>query len=146
MSDPDFDFEDQPGIPGPLPAGERVLWQGKPQWRELAIRAFHCRKVVVYFALVLIMVLASGWNEGATRMQLVDDALLTVFLGALALGILGTLAWLSARVTIYTLTNRRHPDPLRHRAADHHQPAVQARSPRPMCERIAMALATSPCR
>ena len=107
MSDPDFDFEDQPGIPGPLPVGERVLWQGKPQWRELAIRAFHCRKVVMYFALVLVLVLASGWNDGASRMQLVDDALLTVFLGVLALGILGTLAWLSARVTIYTLTNRR---------------------------------------
>ncbi len=93
--------------PRPLPAGERILWQGKPLWRTLAIRAFHCRKVAIYFGLVLAVVLISGWNEGATRMELVDDALITLFLCALALAILGTLAWLSAKVTIYTLTNKR---------------------------------------
>lgn len=105
--DPDFDFEHLPGIPAPLPPGERILWQGKPQWRELAIQAFHCRKVAIYFGLILGVVLISGWKQEATRMQLVDDSLITLFVGALALAILGTLAWLSAKVTIYTLTNKR---------------------------------------
>lgn len=107
MSDADFDFEHQPGIPAPLPPGERLLWQGKPHWQTLAIHAFHVRKVAIYFALILTVVLISGWSEGASRMTLVDDALTTLLLAALALAILGTLAWLSARVTIYTLTTRR---------------------------------------
>jgi hypothetical protein len=39
----DFDFEPVPGLPAELPAGETMIWQGRPQWRSLAVRAFHIR-------------------------------------------------------------------------------------------------------
>ncbi|MEY3475503.1 MAG: hypothetical protein RL087_1961, partial [Pseudomonadota bacterium] len=29
----EHEFEAAPGLPAPLPVGERILWQGAPQWR-----------------------------------------------------------------------------------------------------------------
>ena len=37
------------GLPELLPTGERMLWQGQPSWRALAIRVFHVRKIAIYF-------------------------------------------------------------------------------------------------
>ena len=45
----DFDFEPVRGLPQILPKGERMLWQGAPRWQDLAVHAFHARKVVWYF-------------------------------------------------------------------------------------------------
>ena len=49
MSDHDFDFESQPGLPKPLPEGETLLWQGSPDSAALAREAFKAkdRKSVV---------------------------------------------------------------------------------------------------
>ena len=37
------------GLPGPLPPGERLLWQGRPALLSLARRAFHVDLVALYF-------------------------------------------------------------------------------------------------
>ena len=37
------------GLPGPLPKGERLLWQGRPALVSLARRAFHVDLVALYF-------------------------------------------------------------------------------------------------
>jgi len=96
----DFDFDAQPGLPKELPQGEQLLWQGRPDWRRLAIDAFHIRKVAVYFALLI------GWQAFSVQGNL--TALVTpVLLGATGLSLLTLLAWLSARASIYTLTSRR---------------------------------------
>ena len=50
------DFEQVPGLPGPLPVGERVLWQGAPRWQALAGKAMHG----ALYALMIGMPLA-GW-------------------------------------------------------------------------------------
>jgi hypothetical protein len=103
------EFEPRPpeGLPGPLPAGERILWQGKPSWRALAVRAFHVRAVAVYFALLLAyrlaVVLADGGGAGAAVVAVAGT--LPLALGSV--GILALLAWLSARTTRYTITDRR---------------------------------------
>lgn len=94
----EYDFETTPGLPGPLPAGERILWQGKPEWRALARTAFHTRGVAVYFAVLTAVALASGSMTGLV---------MTVTLGSIGLALLHLLAWGSARSTIYTLTDRR---------------------------------------
>lgn len=101
----DFDFEHSPGIPAPLPPGEHILWQGSPDRWEIAKSAFHIRKIAVYFALILIIQIASVMLTGNES----PGASLptTVLLSIAGLGILGTLAWLTARVTIYTVTNKR---------------------------------------
>lgn len=87
------------GLPGLLPAGEQIIWQGSPDWKRLALTAFHIRGVAIYFAIILVAAAVSG--AGTT------GVLATVGAGAAAVALLGFIAWLSARSTIYTLTNRR---------------------------------------
>jgi hypothetical protein len=103
----DFAFEPVPGLPETLPRGETMLWQGSPDWKALAISAFHVRKVAVYFALLLAWKLATASGADATASGL---AMTTVWLSGLAaasVGILALLAYYYARGTIYTLTSKR---------------------------------------
>lgn len=103
----EHDYEPVHGLPEPLPQGERLLWQGAPYWRSLAIRAFHVRKVVIYFTLFGLWRVGSGLGDG---LSLGDALASTRGLGVAAVSavlILGMMAWLYARTTVYTLTNRR---------------------------------------
>lgn len=103
----EYEFEPVPGLPAELPTGEKILWQGAPQWRSLARRAFHTRKVAAYFAIVI------AWDAGPALWsrtppaEVIGSVVWTSALAAVALGILGLLAWLYARSTLYTITNRR---------------------------------------
>jgi hypothetical protein len=94
-------------LPGPLPAGEALLWRGRPQWRRLALRGFHVRQVAIYFGLLAVWHIASDLIAGdgvvSTAMALIW--LLVPCLAAC--GVLLLLAWLSSRTTQYTITSRR---------------------------------------
>ena len=101
----EHEFEAAPGLPEPLPRGERLLWQGSPDWRMLAIHAFHVRKLVIYFsAMLLLQALFLTGQPGAAVLQ---PLLMSGGLAVLALSLLGATAWFSARTTLYTLTDRR---------------------------------------
>lgn len=106
MHDHDFDFEDSPGIPAPLPAGEHVVWQGSPDVWEIAKNAFHIRKIAMYFGLILIIQAVSAYQSAPVSSSGVSLPM-TIILSVLGLGILGLLAYLTSRVTIYTITNKR---------------------------------------
>jgi len=95
------------GLPEPLPPGERVLWQGAPEWRALARRALHVRKVAVYFAAVAVWLAADALVAGAGAATALGQALSQVAVGAAAVGILALLAWLMGRTTVYTITDQR---------------------------------------
>lgn len=101
----DFDFEDSPGIPAPLPPGEHVIWQGSPDRWEIAKSAFHIRKVTIYFVLILAIQAFTVFSSHAAAP--LASLALTLFLSLVGLAILGLLALLTAKVTIYTVTNRR---------------------------------------
>jgi Bacterial PH domain len=103
----EHEFEAQYGLPEELPAGERILWQGSPDWRVLARRVFHTRKVAVYFAAMLVWRFVSTMSDtqDATA-ALASLAWLAPFF-ALGLGLLLLLGWWSARTTAYTLTDKR---------------------------------------
>jgi hypothetical protein len=109
----EHEWEAAPGLPSALPPGERVVWQGAPDWRSLAIHAFHVKKVAIYFALMLavqaINLTAPEGGAGMKPLTVVDWKPLVVAasLYALALALLLGTAWLSARSTLYTLTNKR---------------------------------------
>ena len=109
----EHEWEAAPGLPSALPKGERVVWQGAPDWRSLAIHAFHVRKVALYFALMLavqaINLTAPESGAGMKPLTVVDWKPLVVAasLYALALALLLGTAWMSARSTLYTLTNKR---------------------------------------
>jgi hypothetical protein len=103
----DFHREPEPGLPERLPPGERVLWRGAPDWRALARDAFHVRKVAVYFALLAGWQLLEGWHDGAAAGAIGASLLQLTALAVGAVGLLLLLAWLSARESVYTITNRR---------------------------------------
>ncbi len=101
--------EDEPvwGLPEVPPAHEHVLWQGAPDWKALAVRAFHVRKLTLYFALMLVLRGVVTLADGGGALQALKDVGLLLPLPVAGLGLVLALAWMSARTTVYTLTNRR---------------------------------------
>jgi putative photosynthetic complex assembly protein len=107
MSHDDFAFEPSPGLPAPLPKGESLLWQGTPDWKSLAIHAYHVRKVALYFLALMVWRVAYGAIQGNPLHDvLVSCTLLAVF-GTLGVALLAMLAYFTARSTIYSVTSRR---------------------------------------
>lgn len=103
------EYESEPvrGLPGHLPPGEHMIWQGSPAWRPLARRAFHTHLIAGYFAALIVW---SGINIATGHTKLVaalPGIGVTLGVGAGAVVLLALLGWLSARATIYTITNRR---------------------------------------
>ncbi len=101
----EHEFEAAPGLPEPLPRGERLIWQGSPDWVPLAIHAFHVRKLAIYFAAMLG--LQAVYLSGDPQAALLRPLLTSAVMAALALLLLGATAWFAARTTLYTLTDRR---------------------------------------
>lgn len=101
----EHEFEAAPGLPEPLPQGEQLLWQGRPDWRSLAVHVFHVRKAAIYFAAMLtIQVLYLLGEAGPFPIASVATSLL---LASVALALLAATAWMSSRTTLYTVTDRR---------------------------------------
>lgn len=100
-----YEYEPTPGLPEVLPEDEYVVWQGSPSTWGMAVDVFHIRKAMLYFSVfVVLRGLAHGDNGLAGALW---AALQVVPLAALGLAILGSLAWVHARSTLYTITNRR---------------------------------------
>lgn len=90
-----------------LPAGERLIWQGRPGARGLALRVFHIRLVAGYFAALFAARLAMGAFEQQPWRETLASASIVVIPLAIAVALLGGLAFLYSRTTRYSLTNRR---------------------------------------
>lgn len=103
----EYDAEPIRGLPERLPPGERILWQGAPEWRSLARRAFHVRKVALYFGLLLVWRIASAVADGESLQTAGSSVGALAGLGLLATGLLAGMAWLNARSTVYTITDQR---------------------------------------
>ncbi len=95
------------GLPEPLPSDERVLWEGGPDWRDLAIRVFHARKVAIYFVALLAWRIVANVSDGAPLGQALVGSIALALLGMLAVGLLCLIAWCTARTALYTITNER---------------------------------------
>lgn len=95
------------GLPGPLPAGEHLLWQGAPRFGSLARRAFHVRKLAVYCGVLLVWRMASDLMGGAPLAGIAWTVAWILPLALSAIGLPTLLAWLFSRSTIYTITTRR---------------------------------------
>lgn len=94
------EYDDEPirGLPGELPQGETLLWQGSPEWRLLARSAFFTRVVGLYFVALVALAIYNGSTGGVIA---------TMIAGAVGIGLLMLYAWAVARTTVYTLTSRR---------------------------------------
>lgn len=106
MSLPPNAFDAPPGLPAPLPAGEHVLWQGRPLASGITFRTLHVGLVGAWFVGLVLWAGVPMVAEG----QIVSAAVTvgpTLALGAGAVGLLALIGWLTARSTTYTITNRR---------------------------------------
>jgi PH (Pleckstrin Homology) domain-containing protein len=94
-------------LPAPLPVGERVIWQGKPSFKGLALRSFHIREVAIYFGLLLVWRLWSSWSHGMPAPEAAIAALWLIVPAISAIAVLASLAWLFRRAACYTITSKR---------------------------------------
>lgn len=95
------------GLPERPPQGEHILWQGEPCWRSLSRRLFHVRLIAVYFAVLMVWRGAVTVADGATLAEAALSAAVLLPVLAAAIALVAVLAWLIARTTVYTITNRR---------------------------------------
>lgn len=102
----DFAIEPVRGLPEALPPGERILWQGSPDPWRLAIEAFGLAWVAGYFAVLAAGRVVVSAADVPLR-EALPHAAPFVAIGALACAVIWGLAWVQARATVYTLTNRR---------------------------------------
>lgn len=103
----EHDFEPERGLPEALPEDEHVIWQASPDWRTLAVQRFHVRKLLIYFGLLLTVKVVADVSGGQALGAALGAALPMLLLSALAVGLVSVMAWLTARTTVYTLTDKR---------------------------------------
>ena len=107
MSDhDDFAFDVAPGIPAPLPKGEEVLWQGRPDTNALAREAFKIRWIAGYMALIVLWKAGAGFVDGGLALAVLRGVPYIV-LALAAVAVVWVLAWAQARATVYTITSAR---------------------------------------
>lgn len=106
MNHDDFAIEPIKGLPELPPEGEHILWQGRPNTWALTKAALSFWWVAGYFVFLaawrfvtLVDQMPLGQAFGASVPLLI--------LGALVLCLLGLTAFIQARATVYTVTNRR---------------------------------------
>ena len=92
-------------LPADIPEGERVLWFGRPEWVSLARHAYRADLVAAYFGALAIWNAVGESEAGAMAVAIAIGK--SLVLGAVCLALLGLLAWLSARTTLYVVTSRR---------------------------------------
>lgn len=103
----EHEFEAAPGLPAPLPRDEHVLWQGSPDWKRMAVDVFHIRKIALYFLVMLVVQWVDLYGPDVPWRDWVMPCVTSALLAGLALMALALWAWLSARTTLYTITDRR---------------------------------------
>jgi hypothetical protein len=102
----DYDHEPVRGLPEAPPEGERILWQGAPSAISLARHALNAGWIAGYFAALAIwrgsvVGVEDGFAAGVTM------ASWFAAIGLIAVGVLALMAWVMAKATVYTITNRR---------------------------------------
>lgn len=95
------------GLPEALPEGERIVWQGEPDFKQFALHAFHLRGLALYFgAFVALRGAVSGYEQASPLAGLVA-ALEVLPLAVVGLAVVAGLARVYAKSAVFTITNRR---------------------------------------
>lgn len=103
----EHEIEPVPGLPGYLPEGEEMLWQGRPSARLVARHVLKNRWIAGYFVLLAAWAVLAGLYDGRPAVGIVFSvAVLTAF-AAVVIGLLELFAWAVEKTTLYTITSRR---------------------------------------
>ncbi|MEM9754773.1 MAG: photosynthetic complex putative assembly protein PuhB [Pseudomonadota bacterium] len=102
------EFHDEPvrGLPEELPSGEAILWQGAPRVWALAVQALGLPYVAAGFVAVFAWQVGLGLRS-ADLITAMGNASFFLWLGGFACALIFVVAFVQARATIYTITNRR---------------------------------------
>jgi len=103
----EYEFEPQFGLPERLPSDEFIVWQGSPHVGAMASSAFHLKKLALYF---LLLIGACAWpvlEAGGGAIALLQAIKWIAPLALIGLASVWMLAYMTARTTVYTLTNKR---------------------------------------
>lgn len=103
----EHEYEEIRGIPGRLPKGEYVLWQGAPNWKSIAFRVFHVRLVAIYFAVIVLWRIVSGLHDSMSLIEIVTSVFTVMMMAAIAITLIGVVAWSIGKTTVYSITNKR---------------------------------------
>jgi len=89
------------GIDEPLPEGETLLWEGRPDARALTRHVFRVRLWAAYFGVLAVFALFAASGGGLAR------AAWLLVLGVLLVGGIALYARATASTTVYAITDRR---------------------------------------
>ncbi len=89
------------GIDEPLPEGERLLWQGRPDARALNRHVFRVRVWIAYFAALALLTIVVAPGANLAR------AVWLMVLGGLVVGGIALYARATARTSVYAITDKR---------------------------------------
>ncbi len=106
MPHDDFHREPIPGLPERPPEGEEILWQGRPDWWALTRSALSFWWVMGYFAALGVWRFVAVVDLVPLPRALALSLPFAILGGVVAVMLVIT-AWVQARATLYTVTNRR---------------------------------------
>lgn len=106
MSHDDFAVEPVRGLPEMPPEGERILWQGAPDWWALTKASLGFWWVMGYFAVLAVWRFVTVVDQMPLA-QAFAVSLPFMVLAAIVAALLALTAYVQARATVYTVTNRR---------------------------------------
>jgi hypothetical protein len=94
------------GVPHPLPAGERLLWEGAPDTRAIATHVFHWRLIAGYFAAMLAL-WAFTTELSFGSQDFLASLSMRIGLSLLVLAIVLVLSKVVANTSWYAITSQR---------------------------------------
>lgn len=103
----EHELEPVPGLPGRLPRGETILWQGRPSARLVSRHVLKTRWIAGYFVVLAAWGVASGISDGHGVGAIAFSVAVLVSLAAVAIGLFEAFAWGVEKTTLYTITNER---------------------------------------
>ena len=103
----EHEFEPQFGLPERLPQDEFIVWQGSPDVGALVASAFHIKKLVIYFLLLIVACAWPALETQAGAMAVLQAIKWIAPLSLLGLASVWLMAYMTSRATVYTLTNKR---------------------------------------
>ena len=103
----EHELEPVPGLPGTLPEGEKMLWQGRPSARLVARHVLKNRWIAGYFLVLAIWAVVGGLYDGRPLAGIVFSVAVLTALAAIVIGMLELFAWGVHKTTLYTITSSR---------------------------------------
>ncbi|QLF68491.1 PH domain-containing protein [Peteryoungia desertarenae] len=103
----EHEYEPVPGLPGKLPAGETILWQGRPSAALVSRHLLKVRWIGGYFVVLALWAVIAGLYDGQPLGGIVFSVAVLTALAAVLVAMLELFAWAVEKTTLYTITTER---------------------------------------